>query len=246
MKPSAPSPRLRRWPAFIYGFTLIELLVVIAIIALLAAMLLPALSRSKAAGLSTNCKSNLHQIGMATSMYVFDFQKFPKWTTGTGANLQYWDGTVLPLASNNRRVFACPANKNAQLWTNNVYLNGSYDYNLAGTSRYNPSTQPVLGLDGGPRYLAETQVRVPSDMIAVADSTTNSISGGGDHDADDNTTSNLLMELASRHDYGANVVFCDVHVEYAKGASWLQRSDRARSRWNNDNQPHPETWAADP
>jgi hypothetical protein len=35
-------------------------------------------------------------------------------------------------------------------------------------------------------------------------------------------------------------------VEYAKLAVWLQRSDRARRRWNNDNQPHAETWGFDP
>jgi prepilin-type processing-associated H-X9-DG protein len=55
------------------------------------------------------------------------------------------------------------------------------------------------------------------------------------------------MELTPpRHNNGANVVFCDVHVEYGKLTAWLERSDRARSRWNNDNQPHRETWSSDP
>src|ERR1041384_1897932 len=52
------------------GFTLIELLAVIAIIGLLAALLLPVLSKAKAQARSIICKNHLHQMGLALQMYV--------------------------------------------------------------------------------------------------------------------------------------------------------------------------------
>jgi prepilin-type processing-associated H-X9-DG protein len=47
---------------------------------------------------------------------------------------------------------------------------------------------------------------------------------------------------AARHNSGANIVFCDGHIEFATRDKWVEETPSARRRWNNDHEPHPETW----
>jgi prepilin-type N-terminal cleavage/methylation domain-containing protein len=133
------------------GFTLIELLVVIAIIAILAAMLLPALSRAKEKARATQCLNNARQMGLAAFTYAGDSAEYFPYGVDikndiTWTNPTAWHMLLLPhLGAKNvmtSKVFACPADRSGASATYPVppgYIQFQMNYR-ANACIFRPST----------------------------------------------------------------------------------------------------------
>ena len=199
------------------AFTLIELLVVIAVIAILAAMLLPVLASSRLRAWTTACNSNLHQIGLAMTMYADDANGFypesggviPWGQTDPHTHSASWMEQIFPYTLNTN-VYQCPADQ-----LQPVAIQSAFNYFNGARAAY------VLVNDDAP--VDSKQIRFPDAYVLSGDTVWNT---GNSIDADkDDYTQNCVggpangtpAEEWQMHSKGQNILFGDGHAKWYNG-----------------------------
>ena len=184
------------------GFTLIELLVVIAVIAILAGMLLPALSKAKDRAKTTHCISNLKQIGVAAQMYAHDNENVLQLDAIIPDPNVTW-GTILftNLHLDAKDIFVCPA-----------YRPFRFDQwrKIYGIRR-DPPTNCVRGPAGV--FFRVDCISDPTEYLLVADTTSQGVAGLTANNCYIFRAAGPAKNIHARHNGRAVGLFLDGHVE---------------------------------
>jgi prepilin-type N-terminal cleavage/methylation domain-containing protein/prepilin-type processing-associated H-X9-DG protein len=156
------------------GFTLVELLVVIAVIAILAALLLPALSMAKLSAQQTSCLNNLKELGLSVKMYLNDFKGYPP----RGGSGPQWPAELYPFY-NNTNILACPSERALYITLLGNTAGGNYpgyqaddspnSYIMNGWNDVFPKDWSGGGETGGVCLMTESQMPWPSLTVLVGE-----------------------------------------------------------------------------
>ena len=239
LKPQRSSPVGRRW-----GFTLIELLVVIAIIAILAALLLPTLSRAKLQAQNIVCLNNLKQLQYCAQMYIGDnedknppnnsvasfsgpvtniswkFLSSLSWLPDVNAVLEYDPSAIINGAlfqyNTSLPIYHCPSDRSTLANTNQLRWR-TYNLSLSinGSKELAPSDFADVPVY---QWKHAREIQLPSSVFFFIDENENTIqdSNFGCPVAGSSNDGYWWDMPTDRHNRAANLSFADGHAEHWK------------------------------